>query len=139
MTRTTAPKKIDMKRNWHFINADGQILGKIAVQIATYLTGKHKPLFAPNADMGDVVVVTNASKIIVTGKKAKDKKYYHHTGYPGGLREQSYEEIEAKKPGETLRKAVKGMVPHNKLEKIRLANLHIYAGEEHPHKAQEGK
>jgi large subunit ribosomal protein L13 len=139
MTKTTVPKKADMQRQWHFINAEGQILGKVAVQIATFLTGKNKPMFAPNADMGDIVVVTNAAKVVVTGKKIKEKKYYHHTGFPGGLRTQTFEDIETKKPGDALRRAVRGMIPHNKLEKIRLANLHIYAGEEHPHKAQETK
>ncbi len=139
MNKTTAPKPADMLRKWHFVNADGKILGKVAVEVARILIGKHKPMYAPNADMGDIVVVTNASKIIVTGKKVKEKKYYHHTGFPGGLRTASYEEIETKKPGDTLRLAIKGMLPHNKLEKIRVANLHIYAGEEHPHKAQEVK
>ncbi len=139
MNKTTSPKPADMLRKWHFVNADGKILGKVAVEVARILIGKHKPMYAPNADMGDIVVVTNASKIIVTGKKVKEKKYYHHTGFPGGLRTASYEEIETKKPGDTLRLAIKGMLPHNKLEKIRVANLHIYAGEEHPHKAQEVK
>lgn len=134
--KTTVVKAKDIKREWHHFNADGVILGKLAEDIARLLIGKDKVLQAPNANVGDIVVVTNAEKIAVTGKKMTDKKYYWHTGFPKGLREITLGKLIIKKPEEVIYNAVKGMLPKNRLQKERLANLHVYAGENHPHQAQ---
>lgn len=137
MQKTYAPNNKQIKKEWHFIDADNKVLGRLASDIAVLLMGKNKPQYAPNAEIGDKVVVTNASKIAVTGKKLHDKTYYHHTGYPKGLRSITLEKLLEKKPTEVLRKAVEGMLPKNRLRKVRMSNLYIYEGIEHPHKAQE--
>lgn len=123
----------------YYIDAEGKILGRLASRIAVILIGKNKVGYVPYLDKGDAVVVKNADKIKVTGKKMKDKTYIHYTGFPQGLRMESLESLMSRKPAEALRKAVSGMLPKNKLRKQRLANLYIYAGEEHPHEAQLGK
>lgn len=139
MQKTYAPNPNKIEKDWHFIDAQGQVLGRLATDIASKLMGKNKAVFAPNEDMGDKVVVTNAAKIAVTGNKMKNKVYYHHTGYPSGLRSETMEKLMARKPEEVLRKAVLGMLPKNKLRKVRMANLYIYKDSEHPHQAQEKK
>ncbi len=139
MQKTYAPNPNKIEKSWHFIDAQGQVLGRLATDIASKLMGKNKAIFAPNEDLGDKVVVTNASKIAVTGNKMKNKVYYHHTGYPSGLRSETMEKLMARKPEEVLRKAVLGMLPKNKLRKVRMANLYIYKDSEHPHQAQEKK
>ena len=135
-SKTTFLNIKEKKEEWYLIDAKDQTLGRIAQKIASILMGKNKAEFTPNQNWGGKVVVINAEKIKVTGKKMKDKKYIHYTGYPHGLRTESLESLMSRKPTEALRKAVFGMIPKNKLRKQRMANLYIYAGEEHPHKAQ---
>jgi large subunit ribosomal protein L13 len=137
MNKTYAPNPKKVQKDWHFINAEDQILGKLAADIATKLMGKNKVVYAPNAEVGDKVVVTNAAKITVTGNKEEDKLYQHYTGFPGGLRTEKLRHLRERKPTEILRIAVNGMLPKNKLRKVRMSNLYIYEGPEHPHQAQE--
>jgi len=134
--KTYNPKPGEIERDWLIVDAEGKTLGRLATQIAERLRGKHKPQFAPHVDTGDFVVVVNAEKIAVTGKKLKQKIYYKHSGYPGGLRERTLEEQLNRQPTEVLRKAVKGMLPRNRLGRQQLTKLKIYAGPEHPHDAQ---
>ncbi len=133
---TFMQRKEDVVREWHHYDAEGQILGKIAVEIAKKLMGKEKLTFTPHIDGGDYVVVTNASKLVVTGKKLTDKVYYNHSGYPGGIRARKLEEILEKKPEELLMLAVKRMLPKNKLGRQQLTRLRVFAGAEHSHVAQ---
>lgn len=136
-TKKIKPQRKQLKatpnKKWFVIDAQGQILGRLATQIAVILRGKDNPSFVPNMDCGANVIIINAKKIKVTGKKLKDKKYYRHSGYLGGLKEQSLEELLAKKPTEVIRKAVWGMIPHNRLGRRVITNLKIYAGSDHPH------
>jgi large subunit ribosomal protein L13 len=125
-----------VERKWHLIDADGQTLGRLATEIARLLRGKNKPQYTPHVDTGDFVVVVNAEKVVVTGKKAEQKVYYRHTGYPGGLKETSYEVMLERKPAEVLRRAVRGMMPKTRLGRQQLKKLKIYTGSEHPHAAQ---
>jgi large subunit ribosomal protein L13 len=134
--KTYNPKPGEIERDWLIVDAEGKTLGRLATQIAERLRGKHKPQFAPHVDTGDFVVVVNAEKIAVTGKKLEQKIYYKHSGYPGGLRERTLEEQLNRQPTEVLRKAVKGMLPRNRLGRQQLTKLKIYAGPEHPHDAQ---
>ena len=127
----------DRERNWLVVDATGQTLGRLATQIADALRGKRKPTYTPHVDTGDFVVVVNAEKIAVTGNKRADKRYYRHSGYPGGLRSRTLEEMLARRPEEVLRHAVKGMLPRNRLARKQLTKLKIYAGPEHPHQAQQ--
>ena len=129
-------RPLEVERKWHVIDAEGQTLGRLATEIARLLRGKNKPQYTPHVDTGDFVVVVNAEKIVVTGKKAEQKVYYRHTGYPGGLRETSYEVMLERKPTEILRKAVRGMMPRTRLGRQQFRKLKIYAGPEHPHEAQ---
>jgi large subunit ribosomal protein L13 len=125
-----------VERRWRLIDAEGQTLGRLATEIARLLRGKNKPQYTPHIDTGDFVVVVNAEKVIVTGKKAEQKVYYRHTGYPGGLKETSYEVMLERKPTEILRKAVRGMMPRTRLGRQQFKKLKVYAGPEHPHEAQ---
>jgi large subunit ribosomal protein L13 len=129
-------RPLEVERKWHVIDAEGQTLGRLATEIARLLRGKNKPQYTPHVDTGDFVVVVNAEKVVVTGKKAEQKVYYRHTGYPGGLRETSYEVLLERKPTEILRKAVRGMMPRTRLGRQQFRKLKIYAGPEHPHEAQ---
>lgn len=126
-----------VERKWHVVDASGEILGRLASQIAMCLRGKHKPEFTPHADAGDYVVVINAEKIKVTGSKPQDKKYYTHSEYPGGIKEMSFNQMIEKKPEQVLKIAVKGMLPKNPLGRAMLGKLKIYTGSEHPHIAQQ--
>ncbi len=126
----------EIERKWHHVNAEGKILGRLATEIAARLRGKHKPTFSTFIDNGDFVVVTNADKIRLTGRKWDQKKYYHHTGYIGGIKEATAKELLEKHPTDILFKAVKGMLPKNKLGRAQLKKLKLYAGSEHPHAAQ---
>jgi len=126
----------EVERNWYLIDAEGQTLGRLATEIARLLRGKNKTQYTPHMDTGDFVVVVNAEKVVVTGRKAEQKVYYRHTGYPGGLKETSYEVMLGRKPAEILRKAVRGMMPKTRLGRQQLRKLKIYAGPEHPHEAQ---
>ena len=133
-TYTAKPREIEQA--WRLVDADGQILGRLATEIADTLRGKNKPAYTPHVDTGDFVIVVNAEKVRVTGKKLEQKIYYRHSGYPGGLRERTLAEQLARRPEEVIRKAVKGMLPKNKLAAAQLRKLKIYAGPEHPHAAQ---
>jgi len=135
--RTFAPKKDEVEKRWWVINAEGKILGRLASEIVVLLRGKRKPNFANFLDCGDFVVVINAEKVKITGKKAEQKKYYSHSGYPGGLKEITYEELMKKKPEEIIRKAVWGMIPKNKLGRAVYKKLKVYRGPNHPHEAQQ--
>jgi large subunit ribosomal protein L13 len=134
--KTYQTKKEEAEHRWYVVNADGRVLGRLATELAKILRGKNKPSFTPHVDTGDCVVVVNAAKVVLTGKKMKDKKYYHHTGYPGGIRETNAEKLLAKKPTEMIRIAVKGMLPKNSLGRQMLRKLKVYAGPSHPHEAQ---
>ena len=125
-----------VERKWHLIDAEGQTLGRLATEIARLLRGKNKPQYTPHVDTGDFVVVVNAERVVVTGKKAEQRVYRRHSGYPGGMKETSYEQMLARKPTEILRKAVYGMMPKTRLARQQFRKLKIYAGPEHPHTAQ---
>jgi large subunit ribosomal protein L13 len=133
-TYSAKPKEIEQR--WYLVDAEGQTLGRLATRIADTLRGKRKPVYTPHIDTGDFVVVVNAEKIAVTGKKRDEKIYYRHSGYPGGLRERTFAEEIDRRPTEVLRKAVKGMLPRNRLARRQLTKLKVYAGPEHPHEAQ---
>ena len=134
--KTYVAKATDRQRDWHLVDADGQTLGRLATQIAEILRGKRKPEYTPHCDVGDFVVVVNAAKIHVTGNKLQDKRYYRHSGYPGGIRSRTLAEMLERRPEEVIRKAVKGMLPRNRLARKQLLKLKIYPGPEHPHQAQ---
>ncbi len=134
--KTFSPKPEDINRQWVIVDAEGQILGRLATVLAHRLRGKHKPEFAPHMDNGDFIVVLNCDKIKVTGNKLAQKKYYRHSGYVGGIKETSLEGMLASKPQQVLMKAVKGMLPRNRLGRAMLKKLKVYAGTEHPHAAQ---
>jgi len=127
----------EIEKKWYIVNAENKILGRLASEIATRLRGKHKPTFSPFIDNGDFVVVTNAEKIALTGNKLDDKKYYRHTGYIGGIKEICAKDLLVKHPEDVLIKAVKGMLPKNKLGRAQLKKLKVYAGTKHPHAAQQ--
>ncbi len=135
--KTYAAKPGEVTRKWWVIDAEDKNLGRLAVQIATVLRGKNKPQFTPHTDTGDFVVVVNAEKVAVTGKKLTDKMYYRHSGRPGGLKARSLGEMLEKRPNEVLRMAVKGMLPKNRLAAQQLTKLKIYSGPVHPHQAQQ--
>ena len=135
--RTYSPKPGDVQRQWHVIDATDVVLGRLAVQAATLLRGKHKPTFAPHVDSGDFVVVVNAGKVALTGDKRETKLAYRHSGYPGGLRSTTVGELLDKDPRKAVEKAVWGMLPKNKLSRQLLRKLKVYAGPEHPHAAQQ--
>ena len=134
--KTFIPKKEDIQRKWYLIDAKGKVLGRFASEVASILRGKNKPMYTPHVDVGDHVIIINADKISVTGKKAKTKRYYRHTGYPGGLRYDTYSDLLKKYPERILEKAIWGMLPHNKLGRKMYKKLKIYAGENHRHQAQ---
>lgn len=134
--RTYSTKVSDIERKWHVIDASGKTLGRLATEAAVLLKGKHKPMYTPHLDVGDYVVVVNADKIEVTGKKLTQKIYYRHSNYPGGLKSVSLEKMLETHPTRAVEHAVKGMLPHNRLGAAMFKKLKVYAGAEHPHKAQ---
>ncbi|MCY7417238.1 MAG: 50S ribosomal protein L13 [Chloroflexi bacterium] len=136
-TRTYTPRASEIERQWFVVDADGETLGRLATRIATLLAGKHKPTYATHMDTGDHVIVINAEKVTVTGDKLTTKSYARHSGYPGGFRQESLGDLLARRPEEVLRRAVKGMLPHNKLGVQQLRKLKVYAGPAHPHEAQQ--
>lgn len=136
---TQVPKQSDIQRNWFVVDMDGQVLGRVATEIARVLRGKHKAVYTPSVDTGDFVVVINAVKLKLTGNKLADKMYHRHTGHPGGLKSVNAEKLLAAKPEELIKKAVKGMLPKNKLGRQMFKKLKVYAGGEHPHVAQAPK
>jgi len=139
MQKTWNAKTGEVPREWYVVDAEGKTLGRLSTRIADTLRGKDKPQYTPHTDTGDFVVVVNAEKIAVTGNKMDEKMYYRHSGYPGGLKERSLREQLERRPTDVLRKAVKGMLPRNRLARQQLLKLKIYAGPEHPHEAQAPK
>jgi large subunit ribosomal protein L13 len=137
--KTQVAKKEEVTREWYLVDAENLVLGRMATRIADILRGKNKPIFTPSVDTGDFVIVVNADKIALTGKKLSDKVYYSHSGYPGGIKSISAGELQEKKPGEIIKIAVKGMLPKNKLARHMLNKLKIYSGPNHPHEAQQPK
>ncbi len=134
--KTYTAKPSEVRHGWYVVDAQGKVLGRLATRIAQRLRGKHRPEYTPHVDTGDYIVVVNADKLRVTGKKAQQKKYYRHTGFPGGIRETTFAVLHAKHPDRVLQKAVKGMLPKGPLGSAMLKKLKIYAGEGHPHSAQ---
>ena len=137
MRTTYMAKAGEVSRKWYVIDAQGKPLGRVATQVATILRGKHKATYTPNVDCGDYVIVINAKDVVLTGNKLTQKKYYHHSGYPGGLKEVTYSDLMAKKPAFVMERAVKGMLPHNRLGRQMFRKLFVYADEVHPHQAQQ--
>lgn len=136
---TFSAKAHEVKRDWYVVDATDKVLGRLATEIARRLRGKHKAEYTPHVDTGDYIVVTNAEKVKVTGKKATDKMYYHHTGFPGGIKEASFEKLQEKNPAKIIELAIKGMLPKNPLGREMYRKLKVYAGSEHPHTAQQPK
>jgi large subunit ribosomal protein L13 len=134
--RTYQATPQDRERNWYVVDAEGKTLGRLATQIADVLRGKRKPTYTPHVDVGDFVIVVNAEKIVVTGNKLEDKLYWRHSGYPGGIKSQTLGDLLERRPEEVIRRAVKGMLPRNRLARAQLRKLKVYAGPEHPHQAQ---
>ena len=135
--KTLSAKPAEVQHDWYVVDASGKTLGRLATEIARRLRGKHKTSYTPHVDTGDYIVVINAEEITVTGKKAQDKKYYRHTGFPGGIRETNFEKFIAHKPETVLEKAVKGMLPKGPLGYAMIKKMKVYAGSEHPHTAQQ--
>jgi len=134
--KTYSPKAREITRDWHVVDAAGQTLGRLAAEVATLLRGKHKPTYSPHMDMGDYVVVVNSEKIRVTGRKRQQKMYYRHSMYPGGLKVESLEKLLARRPTRVIERAVRGMLPHNRLGRALYRHLKVYAGPDHPHESQ---
>lgn len=134
--KTYMAKPLEVERKWYLIDASGQTLGRLASEVATLLRGKHKPEYTPHVDTGDFVIIINAEKIVLTGNKLDQKKYRHHSGYPGGLKETSYRELLNKRPEKAIEVAVRGMLPKNRLGRKLFTKLKVYRGSEHPHQAQ---
>ena len=137
--RTYTPRPGDVDRRWHVIDASDVVLGRLASQTAQLLRGKHKAIYAPHVDTGDFVIIINADKVALTGAKAEQKRAYRHSGFPGGLKSQSYTELLAKHPEKAVEKAVRGMLPKTSLGRQQLTKLKVYSGAEHPHAAQQPK
>ncbi|MEM7561468.1 MAG: 50S ribosomal protein L13 [Pseudomonadota bacterium] len=137
--KTFSAKPENVKRDWYLVDADNKVLGRLASEIAHRLKGKHKAEYTPHVDTGDYIVVINAEKVAVTGNKANDKMYYHHTGFPGGIKSANFNQMIEKHPTRVLQKAVKGMLPKNKLGRAMLSKLKVYAGDQHAHAAQQPK
>ena len=135
--KTLSIKKDQISRDWFIVDATNQNLGRLASNVAQVIRGKHKPFFTPNLDMGDFVVVINAEKVAVSGKKSDMKKYWRHTGFPGGQKEVSFNQMKEKYPDRVITNAVKGMLPHNRLGRQLLTHLKVYSGEDHPHSSQQ--
>lgn len=135
--RTFSPKPADIQRAWHVIDAEGAVLGRLSTEVARLLRGKHKPIFAPHVDTGDHVIVVNAAKLDLSARKLADKRYHRHSGYPGGLSTESLEHLLARDPARVIRLAVKGMLPKGRLGRSTIKKLRVYAGDSHPHSAQQ--
>jgi large subunit ribosomal protein L13 len=134
--RTYTPKPADIQRAWYVVDADGMVLGRVASEVARVLRGKHKPIFAPHIDTGDHVIVVNADKVVLTAGKAERKEVFRYSGFPGGLKRQSYAQVLERHPEEAVRRTVRGMLPRNRLGRQMLKKLKVYAGPDHPHAAQ---
>ncbi len=134
---TYTPKASEIERAWLIVDADGLVLGRLATEVARILRGKHKPTYAPHMDTGDHVVIINADKVVLTSGKAEKKKVFRHSGFPGGIKEQTFADLMSKKPEEAVLRSVRGMLPHNRLGRAQLKKLKVYAGPSHPHAAQQ--
>lgn len=134
--RTYSPKASEIQRQWFVVDAENLVLGRMATEVARILRGKHKPTFAPHLDCGDHVIILNAAKVVLTNEKAEKKLVYRHSGYPGGLKTQTYADLLQQKPEDAIRRTIKGMLPSNRLGAQMLTKLKVYAGSEHPHDAQ---
>lgn len=139
LMKTFSAKTNEVKHDWYLVDASNKILGRLATTVASHLRGKHKPQFTPHIDTGDFIIVINAEKIAVTGRKFKEKKYYHHSGYPGGLKTTTLQKLQEKDPTRIIELAVKGMLPKNSLGRKMYKKLKVYAGNKHPHEAQQPK
>jgi large subunit ribosomal protein L13 len=138
--KTYTPKASEIQREWFVVDADGIVLGRLATEVARVLRGKHKPVFAPHIDTGDHVIIVNADKVVMSGtSKAESKRVYRHSGYPGGIKSESYAEMLDRKPAEAVRRTVKGMLPKGPLGRQQISKLKVYAGADHPHAAQSPK
>ena len=135
--RTYSPKAGEIERSWHVVDADGLVLGRMATEVARVLRGKHKPQYTPHLDTGDHVIIVNADKVVLTSDKAAQKNIYRHSGYPGGIRSETYASLMARRPEEAIRRTVRGMLPKNSLGRQMLRKLKVYAGPQHPHAAQQ--
>lgn len=133
---TFSPKASEIDRNWLIVDADGLVLGRLATEVASILRGKHKPTYAPHIDTGDHVVIINADKVVLTSGKAEKKKMFRHSGFPGGIKEQTFADLLARKPEDAVRGTIRGMLPKNRLGRAQLKKLKVYAGPNHPHAAQ---
>ena len=134
--KTIFAKKTDIEKKWHLIDAEGLVLGRLATRVAMILRGKNKPVYTPHTDTGDFVIIVNADKIRLTGNKLEDKAYYHHTGYPGGIKKELAKDIMKKSPERIIMSAVRGMIPKNTLGRQQLSKLKVYSGTDHPHQGQ---
>ena len=134
--KTIFAKKTDIRKKWHLIDADGLVVGRLASRVASILRGKNKPIYTPNVDTGDFVIIINAEKVHLTGNKLEDKAYYRHTGYPGGIRKEMAKDIMKKSPERIIMSAVRGMMPKNILGRQQLGKLKVYSGSKHPHESQ---
>lgn len=134
---TYTPKASEIERTWHIVDAEGLVLGRLATEVASILRGKHKPTYAPHIDTGDHVVIINCEKIVLTAGKAEKKKVFRHSGFPGGIKEQTFADLMEKKPEDAVRNTVRGMLPKNRLGRAQLKKLKVYAGPNHPHAAQQ--
>ena len=134
--KTYTPKVSEIEREWHVVDAEGVILGRLATEVARLLRGKHKPTFAPHIDTGDHVIIVNADKVVLSSNKADAKRIYRHSGYPGGIKSESFAEMLARKPADAVRRSVRGMVPKGPLGRQQMTKLKVYAGADHPHAAQ---
>ena len=137
--KTYTPKASEIQREWHIVDAEGLIVGRLATEVARILRGKHKPIYSPHIDTGDHVIIVNADKIALSGAKSTDKKIYRHSGYPGGITSESYGDFLARKPADAVRRTVRGMLPKGSLGRQQLSKLKVYAGPDHPHAAQSPK
>lgn len=137
--KTYTPKASEIQREWHVVDAEGVVLGRLATEVARVLRGKHKPTFTPNLDTGDHVIIVNADKVVLSHGKAGAKRVYRHSGYPGGIKSESYADLLARKPADAVRRTVRGMLPKGPLGRRQLTKLKVYAGPDHPHEAQSPK
>jgi large subunit ribosomal protein L13 len=137
--KTYTPKANEIEREWHVVDAEGVILGRLATEVASILRGKHKPTFSPHVDTGDHVIIVNADKVVLSHNKAEAKRIYRHSGYPGGIKSESYANLLARKPADAVRRTVRGMLPKGSLGRQQLTKLKVYAGSDHPHAAQAPK
>jgi len=136
---TYTPKASEIQREWHVVDADGMVLGRLCTEVARILRGKHKPIYTPNLDTGDHVIIVNAEKVVLTAGKADREMVYRHSGYPGGIKSETYGQLQARKPAEAVRQSVRGMLPKGPLGRQQLSKLKVYAGPDHPHSAQSPK